>query len=503
MMQDEKKKEVQALTPRQDLYEIFGHSEYSLKKKKRIIDALDDIDGFELAFLISFILSVDITGHLNIISKDNEVIGVSFSRGFITHIDLPDKQTYFGTLMVELGFIQVKELEVALKEADIHIGQYFLKQKKVTQQQIDITFRKQMELRLTKLICDNIYNINFADAAETPLFIKITRKDYYEMCYTWLESRFTLKWLKEHFSLWEKDLVIFLDGHTYISEALKKPMLLQLPDFNQEIRKGVSLRRLKNLYRDHEESFLKSLYFLTLIGVIIFKETPEVEKVAKLQTIYFQLKDKKGNELAKALAELTRLPAHQAESVYLAFQKLITENADDDSQEYKNHLVKIGIDFLSQQSSEPYHEPVTKSNNTPRSQIEKNIANNAIALIQSDLLRGKYFEAFGQLKKTFVGNDLIPSMKVYLLWAKVGHALNANLKVNLTNFENELADLTREDKDTAEFEYINAMLAKLKNDKKGSDLHFENAIKKKAIFLKHPLNKGLWAKIMNSLGINS
>ena len=129
-MQEEAPKDVKALTPRQDLYEIFAHSDYSLKKKKKIIDALDDIDGFELAFLISFILSVDITGHLNIISKDNEVIGISFSRGFITHIDLPDKQTYFGTLMVEMGYIQIKELEIALKKTDIHIGQYFLHQKK-------------------------------------------------------------------------------------------------------------------------------------------------------------------------------------------------------------------------------------------------------------------------------------------------------------------------------------------------------------------------------------
>ena len=502
-MQEEAPKDVKALTPRQDLYEIFAHSDYSLKKKKKIIDALDDIDGFELAFLISFILSVDITGHLNIISKDNEVIGISFSRGFITHIDLPDKQTYFGTLMVEMGYIQIKELEIALKKTDIHIGQYFLHQKKVTQAQIDLTFRKQMELRLTKLICDNTYNINFSDAAETPLFIKITRRDYYEMCYSWLESRFTKKWLEEHFKVWEKDLVVFLDGHTYIADAFKKPMLLQLPDFGQEIRKGMSLLRLKNLYRDHEEGFLKALYFLSLIGVVVFKESPEVEKVAKLQTIYNQLKDKKGNDLAKALAELTRIPAQQSESVYLAFQKLISENADDDSQNYKNQLVKIGIDFLSQQSVEPYHEPESITNTVPRSQIEKNIANNSMAAIHKDLLKGKYFEAFGQLKKAFVSNDLRPSMKVYLLWAKIGHALNANLKVNLTSFENQLADLVHEDKETAEYEYIQSMLAKLKKDKVKSKLHFDNAIKKKPIFIKYPVDKSFWAKLVSAIGIGT
>lgn len=498
-MQDQAAKSVQALTPRQDLYEIFANSEYSLKKKKKIIDALDDIDGFELAFLISFILSIDITGHLNIISKDNEVIGISFSRGFITHIDLPDKQTYFGTLMVEMGYIQVKDLEVALKNTEIHIGQYFLQQKKVTQAQIDLTFRKQMELRLTKLICDNTYNINFADASETPLFIKITRRDYYEMCYSWLESRITKRWLEEHFKLWEKDLVIFLDGHTYIADAFKKPMLLQLPEFSQEIRKGMSLRRLKNLYRDHEDAFLKSLYFLTVIGVVVFKESPELEKVAKLQTIFEQLKGKKGNELAKGLAELTKIPVQQSESVYLAFQKLISENADDESQEYQNNLVKIGIDFLSQQSAEPYSE----TSAAPRSQMEKNIASNSMAAIQKDLLKGKYFEAFSQLKKTFASNDLRPSMKVYLLWAKIGHALNANLKVNLMNFENELADLVHEDKETAEFEYVQSMLAILKKDKEKSKLHFENAVRKKPVFLKYPVEKGVWAKFISAIGLNT
>ncbi len=502
----QEKKAVSALTPRQDLYEIFGHSDYSLKKKRRIIDALDDIDGFELAFLISFLLSIDITGHLNIISKDNEVIGISFSRGFITHIDLPDKQTYFGTLLVELGYIQIKDLESALKEADIHIGQYFLKQKKVTQQQIDLTFRKQMELRLTKLISDNTYNINFSDAAETALFIKITRKDFYEMCYGWLETRFPKKWLQDHFKTWEKDLVVFLDGHTYIAEAFKKPLLLLLPDFNLEVRKGVSLRQMKNLYRDHEEAFLKSIYFLSLIGVVIFKESPELEKVAKLETIYLQLKDKRGFELAKALAEMTKIPVNKSESVYLAFQKLISENEDEDSSQYKSRLVKIGIDYLSQQSSEPDHGGQASSGKEPvitRAQIEANIANNAMTAIQNELLKGKYFEAFGQLKKTFVGNDMTPSMKVYLLWAKVGHALAANLKVNLTSFENELDELPDTDKATAEYEYVQAMLAKLKQNTVACKHHYELAVKKKIIFKNFPLETTLRSRLSKIFGIRN
>lgn len=489
------------LTPKEDLFEIFAHNDYSLKKKKKLIDALDDIDGFELSFLISFILSMDITGHLNIISKTNEVIGVSFSHGFITHIDLPDRQTYFGTLMVEEGLVQAKDLEVALRQTEIHIGQYFLKQKLVTQQQLDLIFRKQMELRLAKLICDNTYNINFADAAETPLFIKITRKDYYDMCYQWLETRFSEQWLIKHFATWENHLVIFLDGHTYISEAFKKKLLAELPDFDAEIRKGLRLNHLTELYHAKKPEFLKALFFLTTIGVVIFQQSPSVERISKLETIYLQLKDLKGKELVKAIADLTRMPVHQTESTYLAFLKLISENTDDASQDYKNHLVKIAIDFLGQQSNEPALTKVAGP--TPRAQMEINIAKNAINIIQNELLRGKYFEAFGQLKKAFLGNEIIPSMKVYLLWAKIGHALNEGLKVNLTNFENELADLSADDKATAEFEYIQSMLCKLKRDLIGSQKHYELAVKKKALFLNHPLNLNLLGKIKSLIGIKS
>lgn len=501
MMEATAERSTTALTPRQDLFEIFAHNDFSLKKKKKIIDALDDIDGFELSFLISFILSMDITGHLNIISKTNEVIGVSFSHGFITHIDLPDRQTYFGTLMVEQGLVQAKDLEAALRQTELHIGQYFLKQKIVTQQQLDHIFRKQMELRLAKLICDNTYNINFADAAETPLFIKITRKDYYEMCYHWLESRFSDQWLVKHYATWADHLVIFLDGHTYITEAFKKKLLADLPDFEREIRKGLRLNHLTELYHSKQNEFFKALFFLNMIGVVVFHQSPDVEKISKLETIYLQLKDLKGKELAKAISELTRMPAHQTESMYLAFLKLISENTDDASQEYKNHLVKIAIDFLGQQSNEL---TTTKAvGQTPRAQMEINIAQNAINIIQNELLRGKYFEAFGQLKKAFLGNDITPSMKVYLLWAKVGHALTAGLKVNLTNFENELEDLSADDKATAEFEYIQSMLCKLKGNLTGSQKHYEIAVKKKALFLKYPLNQSMWTKIKSSMGLKS
>ena len=218
---------------------------------------------------------------------------------------------------------------------------------------------------------------------------------------------------------------------------------------------------------------------------------------------------------------LTRIPEHQSEPIYLTFSKIISEHDDDNSQDFKSNLVKIGIEYLSYVNNNPHlaNTPTSGAGSgakiglgtglatglgkstAPHQQTEATIAQSAINIIQNDLLMGKYFQAFGQLKKAFLGNVITPSMHVYLLWAKIGHALAANLKVNLPKYENEIEKLSAEDKATAEYEYISAMLAKLKNDKANSERHYQAAVQKNPVYLKFPINKNFLTKILSTIGI--
>lgn len=488
----------QGPSPRKDLYEVFSHPEYSIRKKKKIIENLDEIDGFDITFLISHILNLDLMGHLNIVSINNEVSGITFGHGYISHIDLPDKKTYFGTLLLEDGLITAADLKDAIGQTDMQMGQYLLKKKIITEQQINDVFAKQMRLRLSKLICDSTFKVNFSEVSEPVFQVHITQLDYYNICHDWVAGRFSHEWLNVHFLPWENEEISFRSEASYVEEIFQMPMLQQFPNLKADLKARLTVKELIRKYNDNEALLLKIVYFLSMTSVVGLKSSEGKlnKKLNKLESIYMQLKNKKEQELSKTLSTLTKINENDTEAIYLSFLKLIEENSSDAELNYKNDLIKIGLHFLS------YRKPVVAKGIATNNQISTTITERAMATIQQDLLTGKYYDAMGKLKKIYAGSEIVPSVKLHLIWAKLSHALTTKVKINLISCETDLIQVLPEDKETAEYFYARAILEKLKNNREKSIAHFNTAVKKKPLFAQHPIYKqSLFAKVLNKIGI--
>lgn len=473
------------LSPRKDLYEVFSHPEFSNRQRKKVIEALDDVGGFDITFVISHILNIKLMGHLNIVSENNEVSGITFGQGFISHIDLPDKKTYFGQLLLDDGIIDQKMLDEGLNQSEMPAGQFLLKKKYITEQQISDTMAKQMRLRLSKLICNGTFKINFTEASELLSTVHISQLDYYKMSHDWVAGRFDQEWLNIHFLAWENDEIVMMNNAPYMSEIIKLPLVSQLVDLISKLEKKISIKELKLSYSDNQIILLKIIYFLSMANIIIFKSNSEYsdKNKNKLESIFLELKNKKDNELTKALSVLTKINESDTESIYLSFLKLIEVNSNEAEIEVKNELIKIGLNFLLNKKPQIVKGIATKT------QINTDITARAIISIQNDLLNNQYYDAMGKLKKIYSGAELVPSTKVYLLWAKVGHALVSRIKINIMACESELIQVLPEDKETAEFFYVKAMLAKLKKDEINCRSFYHTAVRKKIIFARYPVTK--------------
>ena len=158
-------------------------------------------------------------------------------------------------------------------------------------------------------------------------------------------------------------------------------------------------------------------------------------------------------------------------------------------------MIKIGLHFLS------YRKPVVAKGIATNNQISATITDRAMVAIQQDLLTGKYYDAMGKLKKIYAGAEVVPSVKLHLIWAKLSHALTNKVKINLISCETDLIQVLPEDKETAEYFYVRAILEKLKNNQDKSLAHYKVAVKKKAIFAQYPLIKqSLFTKIFSRIG---
>lgn len=484
-------------SPRKDLYEIFSHPEYSIRQKKKIIENLEDIDGFDITVIISHILNLNLMGHLNIVSQANEVSGITFGNGYISHIDLPDKKTYFGVLLLEEGLITQSDLDEAVAQTEMQLGHFFLKKNLVTEQQLNEVFARQMRLRLSKLICDSTFKVNFSEVSEPVFRVHITQLDYYNICHDWIAGRFGHEWLSVHFLSWENEEINFREDASYLAEIFQMPMLAQLPTLAADLKKKMTIKELKTKYSNNQIILLKIMYFLSMTSVIALQSSADKvnKKLNKLESIYMQLKNKKESELAKTLSVLTKIKEDDTEAIYLSFLKLIEDNSSEAEIDFKNDLIKIGLQFLS------YKRPASSKEIASTSQISDDLTSRAMARIQQDLLMGKYYDAMGKLKKIYIGAEVVPSVKLYFIWAKLSHALTAKVKINLVACETDLIQVLPEDKETAEYYYVRAILEKLKNNNKKCLFNYNISVKKKNVFARYPiLKKTIVEKTLSLLG---
>lgn len=473
------------LTPRKDLYEIFGQQSLSVKKKKKIIEALDEIDGFDLVFIIGLILETKLTGCLNIISEENEISGINFFEGSITHIDLPDKETYFGNLLLQEGLVKKVDLDRAIKQKDMQMGQFLISQNILTAQQISSVVMLQMRLRLSKLISSKKFQLNFVEVSTAGSVIKISLTDYFDLCHDWITGRFEQDWFNYHFLPWEKKIIKFNDTLEFADQIFAKPLFSNLPGLKDALKNSTSIYELKRKYADNKLMLLKAIHYLSITALLSFSEEQMVttNESNKLEMLYLNLKSKKDEELVKAFSLITKIKEGNTESIYVEFLRILEIDLNEKELVYKNELTKIALQFLAK-SSQQAKKGTTKGAKKNDSEIQ-----NIIKTVQMDLFNNNYYEAFVVLKKLYEGNEFGQKVKLFLIWAKIGQALKSKVKVNVKALEDELVSVLPEDKETAEYFYVCALFGKLKNDKRIMQHNYEKAVKKNKMYQVYPVEE--------------
>lgn len=490
------------LTPRKDLYEIFGQQSLSVKKKTKIIEALDEIDGFDLVFIIGLVLETRLSGCLNIISEENEISGINFYEGSITHIDLPDKETYFGNLLLQEGLVKKVDLDRAIKQKEMQMGQFLISEKILTVQQISSVVLLQMRLRLSKLISNKKFQLNFVEASSPNSVIKISLIEYFDLCHDWISGRFEQDWLNYHFLPWEKKIIKFNENLEFQDKIFTKPLFANLAGLKENLKSKTSIFELKKKYGDNKLMLLKAIHFLSITALLSFSEEQlaSATESNKLEMLYLNLKSKKDDELIKAFSLITKIKEGSTEAIYIEFLRILEIDLNEKELVYKNELTKIALQFLTKSSQQQQQKKPAGGGKGGGKKNDAEIVN-IIKTVQMDLFNNNYYEAFIVLKKLFEGNEFGQKVKLFLIWAKIGQALKSKIKVNIKALEDELVSVLPEDKETAEYFYVCALFGKLKGDKRIMQHNYEKAVKKNKMYQVYPVEEDTFmSKLKKILG---
>lgn len=180
------------------------------------------IHGLHLPVLLKALQKSRLSGDLSLISGVGDMSTVSFYDGRIFAVRTPDKETFFGALAVDFGFVAADDIVDAVRNPSTkRIGQKLIESFSLSPHAINVILEEQLALRLSQCVQNSVVSLQWAnrkyEAPESAL--NITR--FEALCDDWLHSKFDLETLRSAFGLWANFL---LEGNFHFE--VRKEMTL-------------------------------------------------------------------------------------------------------------------------------------------------------------------------------------------------------------------------------------------------------------------------------------
>lgn len=458
---------------RNKLYQMFSKEKVSVREKRKLIEALEEVFGYDLPFIYSLLIETKSSGYLNIYGNDGSVSGITISEGAITAVDIEDEMTYLGSMLIQSGYVMPEDLQQVLndKSNTRKIGEKLIEANLLSPHALDIVLREQMNIRLSRTIVDERIKINFVS---TPTDLTIPYIDSQRLTgylHTWVASKISLAWLRAHyFSLLDNTLQL-APSMTPDDPIFETQLCQNLPAFSGVVSKNKTLRELMQIQSYNESTLLKAVHFLLTKGALIIGEKAQLNESQRLRNlsdlqgrfnnpqfndvfkIYFSFADKFDEGLKALLGEEPIPNQLELFNNWKQLQKTLTEAYSPEKSESAKSLDKSKSDFeLKIQATKLIDE-----------------AKNALYLM-------KFKEAQRILEKAAELSPDVPGFHMMNAWVKIGLIEPAKKSAQIQDIEMEIMQIPPDEKYDATFVFVSGMFAKAKGDFAGARKNFEKAV---------------------------
>lgn len=466
---------------RQSLYHIFRKEKMTTREKRRALEALEEIHGFELPFVYSVLVETKASGYLNIASQAGKVYGVTFSSGGITQVDFPDEQSFLGAILLDKGYVHPEDLELAVggmeSSPQVRLGQRLVQHCLISPHALDIAMSEQMHIRLSKTIVDESIRVNFVEAEVEKLSPFIDGEVFNSYLQEWIASKLSLDWLRSHFVQWLGSSLEKTPSFSPTHSALQAPLVQHLKGFVDQLLSGKTIHQLLDQKTWPEELVYKSIHFLTAKGIFAFKEgkSKPHDRMKSYVKIYDQLRGKNKLEIYEVLVQMVSGREDQPENILHEFGKLLGPEPGLELRAQYSQLKRL---------AEEACEFVKKGN---VDKIKKELSKDDLDLkikaaaqyeeAKSLLHRSQFRQAFDLLRKVMTVDSQLPQIKLHWAWAKLAIVEPQKERTQVvSDVEMDLLQVPPEEKANALYHFVMGLLLKNRGDVNQARKQFEKSI---------------------------
>jgi DNA-binding response OmpR family regulator/tetratricopeptide (TPR) repeat protein len=490
------------LSPRKNLYQIFARNMVSNREKRKLIESLEEVSGFDLPFIYSLLVETKSSGHLNIYGADGKVSGVSLANGVIVGVDIEDKNTYLGEMLIQSGYSLPEDVQEALAiKSPRRLGQRLIDANKLSPHAFDLILTEQMNVRLSRTIIDTMIRINFSSAEVEMTEPSIDADSLTYFLHDWIASKLTTNWLKAMHIMWNNHRIARSASYRPDHPALQMSLIQGLENLTAHLDRGTTLTELLGQPGYHASAVHKAIHFLLTKGLIVFSKSQVVvspqEQLKALKKIYNEIQVKNHFQVVDYFG-LGAETVVSTSSMVDEFLPMLGEAPTDPKSEafklwseIRKRVSEACAAYLDAGQRQQYKQ------STQKSEAEKKMkATTLLEEAKQALQMNQYSKAAKLLNQAGELNSDVAQFHLYNAWAKIGTIEPSKKLQQLKDIEFELMQIPPDEKYDAIYPFVTGLLQKARGDVSGARKSFEKclALNSSMIVARRELNQLSQAK---------
>ncbi len=471
-----------AETPLSPIHDLFTKVNVSGKERIKAINDTEQVHGFDLPWLYSLLLDHGISGHLNIINADGDVAGVGFHKGNIVQVNLKDTKSYFGVLLMEMGFISSNDLnEVLAMTGTKRMGERLVEYNVLSPHAIQIVVAEQQAIRLSKTVANTSVRVNFVDSSEMTANALIDRNSFCESLDNWIGSKITMEWLRALYMPWLRHSLRKGSAYTNDHRVFGLPILRHTPGLIDKLTDGqTTIEQLLATSEYTEDHLYRALHLLILSRTVVFGEqkatTNFTHQKKRLEKMNAQLDkqnffDRLGVSPKATDSEIKRAYHDLAKALHP--DKLGAGTPDDVLSLTKDAFRKISdaYETLSEQDKRSVYVKELEFGKAEKQLQATTLAENGRAYLG----KGEFQKAGAVFEEAASMAPPSSELKLLILWAKVKNARPKSARI-IESVKDELSGIPPEDRHSATYFYVKALYLRYIGEDENARKTLEHAI---------------------------
>lgn len=468
-------------TARKKLYQMFANPTVTNRQKRKVIESIEEVSGFDLPFLYSLLVETKSSGYLNIYNSDGSVSGISFCNGNIVGVDVDDRTTFLGEMLIQSGYATPKDVQEALRDKNNRkIGNYLIQNNQLSPHAFDLILMEQMNIRLVRTIVDQKIRVNFASAEVEMSNPSIDADTLSYYLHDWIASKISVNWLKSLYVMWAGNIIVksptFRDDHPALTMSLVK----SLDGLTVKLNNQVTLTQLLDIKGYSEVAVYKAIHFLLTKGLVVFAQRAAfanpAEQLKVIRKIHAELEHKNSYEIVAYME--TGTGGGSAESILSDFMSLLGDEPSDSASEIYSYWHKVrALAEEAINASKDSNKIDQFRQASQRSEAEAKLkATSLMEEVKKALQYTQFAKALEILAEVAVLNPQMHQLHLYSAWAKLGSVDMTKKQFVLKEVELELLQVPPDERYDTLFPFVIGLFNKIKGDVVAARKSFEKSV---------------------------